>query len=51
MGTSRRIDSSAASPFEVPERSLPLVVQELQMGGTSFPEVSRCVLFISDIPK
>src|SRR5579859_3953653 len=27
--------SSAAPPFEVPERSLPLVVQELQMVGTS----------------
>src|ERR1700690_167056 len=25
---------SAAFPFEVPERNLPLVVQELQMGGT-----------------
>jgi hypothetical protein len=36
MGTSKLIDSSAAFPFEVPDRSLPLVVQELQMGGTSF---------------
>jgi uncharacterized membrane protein len=33
-GTSKFIDSSAAFPFEVPERNLPLLVQELQMGGT-----------------
>jgi hypothetical protein len=35
MGTSELIDLRAASPFEVPERNLPLAVQELQMGGTS----------------
>jgi hypothetical protein len=34
MGTSEFIVSSAASPSEVPERSLPLVAQDLQMGGT-----------------
>jgi hypothetical protein len=34
MGTSKLIDSSAASPFEVPGQNLPLVEQELQMGGT-----------------
>jgi hypothetical protein len=37
MGTSKFIDSSAAFPFEVPEQNLPLVVQELQIGGTSGP--------------
>jgi hypothetical protein len=35
MGTSKFIDSSAAFPFEVPDENLPLVVQELQMGGAS----------------
>jgi len=35
MGTSKHIESSAAFPFEVPERNLPRVVQELQMSGTS----------------
>jgi len=35
MGTSKLIDSSAAFLFEVPEQSSPLVVQELQIGGTS----------------
>jgi hypothetical protein len=35
MGTSKLIDFSAAFPFEVPERNLPLAVQELQMDGTS----------------
>jgi hypothetical protein len=34
MGTSKPIEASAASPFEVPERNFRLVVQELQMGGT-----------------
>jgi hypothetical protein len=34
MGTSKLIDSSAAFLFEVPERNSPLVVQELQIGGT-----------------
>src|SRR5882724_1455894 len=42
MGTSKFINSSAAFPFEVPGQNLPLVVQELQMGGTSeFCFVSR----------
>jgi hypothetical protein len=35
MGTSKLIDSSAAFPFQVPGENLPLVLQELQMGGTS----------------
>jgi hypothetical protein len=35
MGTSKLIDSSAAFLFEVPESNSPLVVQELQIGGTS----------------
>jgi uncharacterized protein len=35
MGTSKHIDSSAASLFEVPESNSPLGVQELQIGGTS----------------
>jgi hypothetical protein len=34
MSTSKLIVSSTAFPFEVPERNLPRVVQELQMGGT-----------------
>ena len=34
MGTSKRIISSAAFLFEVPELDLPLVAQELQIGGT-----------------
>ena len=34
MGTSKLIDSSAALLFEVPELNSPLVVQELQIGGT-----------------
>ena len=36
-------DSSAAFPFEVPERSLPRVVQELQMGGTGLPRADANV--------
>jgi hypothetical protein len=35
MGTSKSIDSSAAFLFEVPGSNSPLVVQELQIGGTS----------------
>src|SRR3974390_1050405 len=35
MGTSKLIDSSAAFLFEVPGLNSPLVVQELQIGGTS----------------
>jgi hypothetical protein len=35
MGTSKLIDSSAAFLFEVPGSNSPLVVQELQIGGTS----------------
>ena len=35
MGTSKLIDSSAAFLFEAPEQNSPLVVQELQIGGTS----------------
>ena len=35
MGTSKLVDSSAAFLFEVPGSNLPLVVQELQIGGTS----------------
>jgi hypothetical protein len=34
MGTSKLIDSSAAFLFEVPGSNSPLVVQELQIGGT-----------------
>jgi hypothetical protein len=34
MGTRKLIDSSAAFPFEVPGSNSPLVVQELQIGGT-----------------
>ena len=34
-GTSKLINSSAAFLFEVPVSNLPLVVQELQIGGTS----------------
>jgi hypothetical protein len=37
MGTSKLIDSSAAFLFEVPGSNSPLVVQELQIGGTSAP--------------
>ena len=35
MGTSKLIDSNAAFLFEVPGLNSPLVVQELQIGGTS----------------
>ena len=35
MGTSKPIDSNAAFLFEVPGLNSPLVVQELQIGGTS----------------
>jgi hypothetical protein len=35
MGTSKDIDSSAAFLFEVPGSNSPLVVQGLQIGGTS----------------
>jgi hypothetical protein len=35
MGTSKLINSSTAFLFEVPEPDLPLVVQELQIGGAS----------------
>ena len=41
MGTSKTIDSSAAFLFEVPGSNLPLVVQELQIGGTSAREGLR----------
>jgi hypothetical protein len=34
MGTSKLIVSSAALLFEVPEPDSPLVLQELQIGGT-----------------
>jgi 5-oxoprolinase (ATP-hydrolysing) subunit C len=34
MGTAKLFDPDAAFPFEVPERSKPLVMQELQIGGT-----------------
>jgi hypothetical protein len=34
MGTGKLIDSSAAFLFEVPGSNSPLVVQELQIGGT-----------------
>jgi hypothetical protein len=37
MSTSKFIDSSAAFLFEVPEQNSPLVVRELQIGGTSGP--------------
>jgi hypothetical protein len=35
MGTGKLYDSSAAFPFEVPGQNLPLMVQELQMGGAN----------------
>ena len=35
MGTSKLIDSSTASLFEVPGSNSPLVVQGLQIGGAS----------------
>ena len=35
MGSSKLINSSAVFLFEVPGSNLPLVVQELQIGGTS----------------
>src|SRR3974390_2465568 len=34
VGTSKHMDSSAAFLFEVPGSNSPLVVQELQIGGT-----------------
>ncbi len=34
MDTSKLIDSSTASLFEVPGSNSPLVMQELQIGGT-----------------
>jgi hypothetical protein len=34
MGTSKLIDSSTAFLFEGPKRDSPLVMQELQKGGT-----------------
>jgi hypothetical protein len=34
MGTSKLIESSAAFLFEVPGSNSPLVVQELQIGGS-----------------
>jgi hypothetical protein len=34
MGTSKFIDSKAAFLFEIPGSNSPLVVQELQIGGT-----------------
>jgi hypothetical protein len=37
MGTSKHIDPSAAFLFEVPGSNSPLVVQELQIGGTRSP--------------
>jgi hypothetical protein len=45
MGTSKLIDSSAAFLFEVPERNLPLVVQELQIGGTSGADLTFAPLW------
>jgi len=38
VGTSKHIDSSAAFLFEVPGSNSPLVLQELQIGGTSPPD-------------
>jgi hypothetical protein len=35
MGTSKLVDSSTAYRSEVPERNSPLVMQGLQIGGTS----------------
>jgi hypothetical protein len=35
MGTGNFMVSSAAFPFEIPGQNLPLVPQELQMGGTN----------------
>jgi hypothetical protein len=50
MGTYKPIDPSAAFLFEVPGSNSPLVVQELQIGGTSaanlkFLSVSLQVLY------
>jgi hypothetical protein len=42
MGTSKLIDSRAAFLFEASESNSPLVVQELQIGGTSpLPAITR----------
>jgi hypothetical protein len=38
VGTSKDIDSSAAFLFEVPGSNSPLMVQELQIGGTGFAD-------------
>jgi len=40
MGTSKLIDPSAALLFEVPGSNSPLVVQELQIGGTSVVDLT-----------
>jgi hypothetical protein len=42
MSTRKPIDFSAAFLFEVPEWNSPLVVQELQIGGTSHKLLSEC---------
>src|SRR6516165_12699991 len=42
MGTSKLIDSSTAYRSEVPERNSPLVMQGLQIGGTSMNRLIRC---------
>jgi hypothetical protein len=44
MGTSKLIDSSAAFLFEVPGSNLPLVVQELQIGGTKEGRMTLSVI-------
>ncbi len=43
MGTSKSIDSGAAYLFEVPGSSSPLVLQELQMGGTRLNKTVQAI--------
>jgi hypothetical protein len=42
MGTSKLIVSSAAFLFEVPEPDSPLVLQELQIGGSGLAGLLPC---------
>jgi hypothetical protein len=47
-------DSNAAFLFEVPERSSPLVVQELQIGGTgldSFDSWDKVAMLAKNLKK
>jgi hypothetical protein len=51
MGTNKPIDLSAAFPFQVPERNLPLVVQELEMGGTRNQRGNRHETHLADVAQ